>query len=248
MYISRVSFDEPGQQDRLDRAAERAADRTGRNDDKSIAGARHMPLVLGVMAGGFLVAAGLGMGIVAGFGVISGALILAGGTVAAAGGLISRTPNGGGRLIAPASVRPAGGRLRAGFETARDAVDGAPGIDGVQKVEIIAALQAALAETIAAEAEREGLMTALNNLPEGADDAATRLHDALAQLDRRRDDFLAQCARLQAGVASLAIGSDKGTALAELTSAAAELGSHADAERELAETLAARRPRQGERG
>ncbi|MCP4867216.1 MAG: hypothetical protein GY898_00675 [Proteobacteria bacterium] len=243
-----MSFDEPGRQQRLDDADERAAGRTGRNDDKSIAGAGQMPLVLGIMAGSFLIAVGLGIGLVTGFGIISGGLVLGGGAVAAAGGLVTRSSQGGGRLITPTAVRAGGGRLRAAFENARDAVDGSPGIDEVQKVEITTALQSALAETIRAEAEREGLMGALNNLPDGAEDAKAKLQDALVQLDRRRDEFLAQCARLQAGVASLAIGSDKGGALTELKSAAADLGSHAEAERELAETLAARPPRQGERG
>jgi len=248
--MSRVSFDDPRRQQRLNGAAERAQGRSGANDDKTIAGAGQTVVVLGVVLGGFLSALGSAM-VLMGLAPV-GLAVMVLGVTAAIGGVLAGRRAGGLRLPgvdATASSPASAPQLNAAFERARDSIDGSPGIEETQKVEIVAALRAALDETLAVEAGRDGLMAALNNLPDDASAAGQRLRDALADLDRRRAGFLDQCARLQAGVATLAIGSDKGSALAELSAAAADLGGHADAERELADALAVPRPtRRPERG
>jgi hypothetical protein len=244
--MSRVSFDDPGRQQRLDDAAERAAERSGTHEDKSIAGSGATLTVLGVGLGSFLFASGMAL-VLLGFGVVGGVLTLGGGAVAVAGVLAGRRSRGSGSLIAPPSPQHER-RLTIAWETAVEAVNSSPGVEEAHKVEITAALRAALDETLAAEAERPGLMAALHNIPEGPSGASDPLQNALAKLDQRAQEFVDQCARLQASVAALAIGSDKGRALLDLEEAAGDLTRHAAAERELADALGGRPAKQTERG
>ncbi len=243
--MSAVGFDDQGRSERLDAAAARAAGRTGRSDDKSIAGSRGTWLALG-LAGGFSMLGVAGFCFGVGQNLLGGVFAVTAGLFGAAAAIGARVTGGPGRAIAPLSGS-GDRRLEAAYETARDAVFGSPGVEDTTKVELTAALKAALDETLRAEEQRDGLMAALNNLPDRGSDAGARLEKALTELDGRRDEFLAQCASVQASVATLAIGTDKGRALAELQAAVGGLKSHAAAERELAEALAAPRARVPER-
>lgn len=239
-----MGFDEDrrrGERDRLQAAAERAAARDGA-DDHSIAGDRFSSLVLHLVLGVGAGAAGLAIALVGVLGAwplllvpMGLVLSLAGVAVVARGTL---TQGRRLRLVAP-STDP---RLRSAFETARDATSGASALAEDQRIELLAALQGGYDEVLRQESARPGLLAAIRNLPpDGGGEVGGRLHAALDDLDRHRDEFVGRCGQLQATVATMALRGDRGAALDELAGLTARLGSQASADGEIDDAIAAAR-------
>lgn len=137
-------------------------------------------------------------------------------------------------------------RLLAAYDRAQEALDGSPGVDEEQKLELGAALRAGLDEAQRLEGERSRLTSALSDLPvDGVDDARASIEAALLELDAYRDAFLDHCGRLQATLATMALGDNRAAALTELSELTSGLGSRAEADREIHQALSVR-PKIGE--
>ena len=250
VYLAAVStFDEElkrGQSERLDRAAERSVARRDRGPAPGPSGGLNDPapqVVLHLAAAGVLAGAGTVLGLT--FAPLVGGLLAGVGVVVGIRGLFRAF---GGRTGA-ALPRPTRGdpRLLAAFDRATEALDGSPGLDEEQKLELGAALRAGLDEAQRLENERPRLLEAFNSLPDaGAEDARARLEQALASLDQRRTAFLDHCGRLQATLATMALGTDRSAALHELADLTSELGAQAEADQEIRQALGVK-PRAPER-
>ena len=247
-----MSFDDDrrdAERQRLEAAAQRSAARTGATADHSLAGDRFSSLVLHLALGGGIAAGGavlVALGaifsllLVLLFGLVLG---VAGVAVAARG--VLRQLGSSGASASTGSASDA--RARAAWDAAREAIEGASGLDEDQKIELVAALQGGFEELVRMEKERPKLTAALRNLPaDGGGAAGDRLHEAIDALDARRDDFIGQCGRLQATVATMALTGDRQTAMSELSRVTSRFGQQVEAEGEIERVVAAARQGQGE--
>lgn len=247
-----MSFDDDrreGERRRLEAATQRSAARTGAPVDHSIAGDRFSSLVLhlalgggAAAAGGFLVALGAIFSLL--LVLLVGLVLGVAGVAVIARGVIRQLGSPAARALPTSSGHA---RARAAWDAAKEAIEGAAGLEEDQKIELVAALQGGWEELSRMEKERPKLMAAVNNLPsDGGGEAGARLHHAVDQLDARTEEFISHCGRLQATVATMALTGDRKTAMAELASTTADFGQQVQAESEIDEAVSAARLRQGQ--
>lgn len=247
-----MSFDDDrrdGERRRLEAAAQRSAARDGAPADHALAGDRFSSLVFHLALGGGAAAAG---GLLVALGALFSLLLVllvglvlgVAGVAVIARGVLKQMGSPQARAL-PASAGQA--RALAAWDSAREAIEGASGLEEDQKIELVAALQGGWQELSRMEKERPKLMAAVNNLPaDGGGEAGARLHAAIDQLDTRTDEFVDHCGKLQATVATMALTGDRKTAMAELARVTSSFGQQVEADAEIAQAVAGARRRQGQ--
>lgn len=185
-----------------------------------------LAVLLGLVAGGLGIAGLVALPFVAPLG---GLLLLGAG---AAGFGAWRLTRGRGLPSLAASDE-----LQRALDDVRRAVDRSRALSEDRKVELLASLQAALAELRARLARRDEAAGLLPNLDRDSDEHA-RLTAQLGSLDEAQAGFLANCRQVLSAVTALDLEGEQGSALADLAQQAQLLEAEREASAELERTLA----------
>lgn len=127
------------------------------------------------------------------------------------------------------------------YEEARRTLDQSPRLDTPKKVELLAVLDGSYRKIEDWEVNRSELEQARRELDGSDASEAKALRSALANLERRRSEFVAQCDSLRRSVTALDLQAGTSASDDELVAAARDLEAEVSADAELAEALRAAR-------